>query len=37
MDKIIITQSGQALLAKMTAGETTAEFTKFCTSSAEYL
>ena len=36
MDKIIITQDGQELLAKMTAGETTAEFTKFCTSSAEY-
>lgn len=36
MDNIVITQKGQALRTKLNAGQTTAEFTRFCTSSETY-
>ncbi|MBS6396662.1 MAG: phage tail protein [Clostridiales bacterium] len=36
MDHIIITNTGQELLTRLSAGEATAEFVRFVTSSAEY-
>ena len=36
MDNIILTEKGLALRDKLNAGQTTAAFTRFCTSSAEY-
>lgn len=36
MDNIVLTENGLALRDKLNAGQTTATFTRFCTSSAEY-
>lgn len=36
MDNIVLTEKGLALRDKLNAGQTTATFTRFCTSSAEY-
>lgn len=36
MDNIVLTENGLALRDKLNAGQTTAAFTRFCTSSAEY-
>lgn len=36
MDNIALTENGLALRDKLNAGQTTATFTRFCTSSAEY-
>ena len=36
MDNIVLTEKGLALRDKLNAGQTTAAFTRFCTSSAEY-
>ena len=36
MDNIVLTEKGLALRDKLNAGQTTASFTRFCTSSAEY-